>query len=206
MLRHPPLPYNKVGQQAVVAFNMNIIKTDIEGVLVVEPRVFGDERGYFFESFNERDFLEQTGISVRFVQDNESCSRYGVVRGLHFQNPPYAQAKLVRVVEGRVLDIAVDIRHGSPTYGRHVAVELSGENKRQFYIPKGFAHGFAVLSESAVFQYKCDEYYHPEAEGAIAWDDPVLAIDWQVAAPDVVLSEKDRHHPLFNDFVTPFRG
>ena len=206
MLWHPPLPYNKVGQQAVVAFNMNIIKTDIEGVLVVEPRVFGDERGYFFESFNERDFLEQTGISVRFVQDNESCSRYGVVRGLHFQNPPYAQAKLVRVVEGRVLDIAVDIRHGSPTYGRHVAVELSGENKRQFYIPKGFAHGFAVLSESAVFQYKCDEYYHPEAEGAIAWDDPVLAIDWQVAAPDVVLSEKDRHHPLFNDFVTPFRG
>lgn len=206
MLRHPPLPYNKVGQQAVVAFNMNIVKTDIEGVLVVEPRVFGDERGYFFESFNERDFLEQTGIAVRFVQDNESCSRYGVVRGLHFQNPPYAQAKLVRVVEGRVLDIAVDIRHGSPTYGRHVAVELSGENKRQFYIPKGFAHGFAVLSESAVFQYKCDEYYHPEAEGAIAWDDPVLAIDWQIASANVVLSEKDRHHPLFNDFVTPFRG
>ena len=206
MLRHPPLPYTKVGQQAVVAFNMNIVKTDIEGVLVVEPRVFGDERGYFFESFNERDFLEQTGIAVRFVQDNESCSRYGVVRGLHFQNPPCAQAKLVRVVEGRVLDIAVDIRHDSPTYGRHVAVELSGENKRQFYIPKGFAHGFAVLSESAVFQYKCDEYYHPEAEGAIAWDDPVLAIDWQIAPADVVLSEKDRHHPLFNDFVTPFRG
>ena len=206
MLRHPPLPYNKVGQQAVVAFNMNIVKTDIEGVLVVEPRVFGDERGYFFESFNERDFLEQTGIAVRFVQDNESCSRYGVVRGLHFQNPPYAQAKLVRVVEGRVLDIAVDIRYGSPTYGRHVAVELSGENKRQFYIPKGFAHGFAVLSESALFQYKCDEYYHPEAEGAIAWDDPVLAIDWQIASANVVLSEKDRHHPLFNDFVTPVRG
>ena len=172
----------------------------------MEPRVFGDERGYFFESFNERDFLQQTDISIHFVQDNESMSHYGVVRGLHFQNPPYAQAKLVRVVKGRVLDIAVDIRSGSPTYGRHVSVELSGDNKRQFYIPKGFAHGFAVLSESAVFQYKCDEYYHPEAEGAIAWNDPELAIDWQVAPSDVSLSEKDRHHPMFKDFVTPFKG
>lgn len=171
----------------------------------MEPRVFGDERGYFFESFNERDFLQQTGMTVRFVQDNESLSHYGVVRGLHFQNPPYAQAKLVRVVEGCVLDIAVDIRAGSPTYGHHVSVELTGDNKRQFFIPKGFAHGFAVLSDSAVFQYKCDEYYHPESEGAIAWDDPTLAIDWRIAPADVALSEKDRRHPLFNDFVTPFR-
>lgn len=183
---------------------MNIIKTDIEGVLIVEPRVFGDERGYFFESFNERDFLQQTGMAVRFVQDNESRSRYGVVRGLHFQRPPYAQAKLVRVVEGRVLDIAVDIRCGSPSYGRHVAVELSSDNKRQLFIPKGFAHGFAVLSETALFQYKCDEYYHPEAEDAIAWDDCTLAIDWKIKSSDVILSEKDSHHQSFNDFVTPF--
>lgn len=183
---------------------MTIVKTGIEGVFVIEPRVFGDSRGYFFESYNERDFTEQTGINVRFVQDNESRSHYGVVRGLHFQLPPYAQAKLVRVVEGCVLDVAVDIRHDSPTYGQHVAVELSADNKRQFFLPKGFAHGFAVLSETAIFQYKCDEYYHPEAEGAIAWDDPTLAIDWKVAAADVLLSEKDRHHQLFNDFVTPF--
>lgn len=183
---------------------MNIIKTDIEGVLIVEPRVFGDERGYFFESFNERDFLQQTGMAVRFVQDNESRSRYGVVRGLHFQRPPYAQAKLVRVVEGRVLDIAVDIRCGSPSYGRHVAVELSSDNKRQLFIPKGFAHGFAVLGETALFQYKCDEYYHLEAEDAIAWDDCTLAIDWKIKSSDVILSEKDSHHQSFNDFVTPF--
>lgn len=183
---------------------MTIVKTEIEGVFVVEPRVFGDSRGYFFESFNQRDFAQQTGINVSFVQDNESCSHYGVVRGLHFQLPPYAQSKLVRVVEGRVLDVAVDIRRNSPTYGQHVAVELSAENKRQFFLPKGFAHGFAVLSETAIFQYKCDDYYHPEAEGAIAWDDPTLAIDWKVAAADVLLSEKDRHHQRFNDFVTPF--
>lgn len=183
---------------------MTIVKTGIEGIFVIEPRVFGDSRGYFFESYNERDFTEQTGINVRFVQDNESRSHYGVVRGLHFQLPPYAQAKLVRVVEGCVLDVAVDIRHDSPTYGQHVAVELSADNKRQFFLPKGFAHGFAVLSETAIFQYKCDEYYHPEAEGAIAWDDPTLAIDWKVATADVLLSEKDRHHQLFNDFVTPF--
>ena len=183
---------------------MTIVKTEINGVFVVEPRVFGDSRGYFFESFNQRDFAQQTGIDVTFVQDNESCSHYGVVRGLHFQLPPYAQSKLVRVVEGCVLDVAVDIRRDSPTYGRHVAVELSAENKRQFFLPKGFAHGFAVLSETAIFQYKCDEYYHPEAEGAIAWDDPTLAIDWKVAPSDMLLSEKDRHHQLFNDFVTPF--
>ena len=184
---------------------MNIIKTNIEGVLIVEPKIFGDARGYFFESFNAKVFKEQTGINVSFVQDNESKSCYGVVRGLHFQKPPYAQAKLVRVVEGRVLDVAVDIREGSPTYGKHTAVELSAENKRQFFIPKGFAHGFAVLSETAVFQYKCDEYYHPESEGAIAWDDPTLAIDWMIFKDQALLSEKDRHHPLFKDFVTPFR-
>lgn len=183
---------------------MNILKTDIEGVLIVEPRVFGDARGYFFESFNVRDFKEQTGIDVTFVQDNESRSSHGVVRGLHFQLPPYAQSKLVRVVEGRVLDVAVDIREGSPTYGHHVAVELSAENKRQFFLPKGFAHGFAVLSDTAIFQYKCDDYYHPEAEGAIAWNDLTLAIDWKLNPADVLLSEKDRHHPNFTDFKTPF--
>ena len=181
---------------------MNIIQTAIEGVVIIEPRVFGDERGYFFESYSARDFAAVG--DVRFVQDNESRSCYGVVRGLHFQQPPYAQAKLVRVVEGQVLDVAVDIRRGSPTYGKHVAVLLTADNHRQFFIPKGFAHGFAVLSGSAVFQYKCDEFYHPEIEGAIAWDDPVLAIDWQLPSEAVILSEKDRHHPAFNDFVSPF--
>lgn len=183
---------------------MNIIKTDIEGVLIIEPRVFGDARGYFFESFNQREFKEQTGVDIHFVQDNESCSSRGVVRGLHFQLPPYAQSKLVRVVEGTVLDVAVDIRKWSPTYGKHVSVELSADNKRQFFMPKGFAHGFAVLSERAVFQYKCDEYYHPEAEGAIAWDDTTLAIDWKIDKEQVLLSEKDRRHPMFKDFITPF--
>ena len=175
---------------------MNIIKTTIEGLLIVEPRVFGDERGYFFESFSERDFAEAVG-PVRFVQDNESKSRYGVVRGLHFQKEPFAQAKLVRVVSGVVWDVAVDIRPGSPTFGQHFAVELTGENHRQFFIPKGFAHGFSVLSEEVVFQYKCDEFYHPEAEGAIAWDDPDLAIDWRIPAADIILSAKDRNHPTF---------
>lgn len=183
---------------------MNIIKTDIEGVLIIEPRVFGDARGYFFESFNQREFKEQTGVDIHFVQDNESCSSRGVVRGLHFQLPPYAQSKLVRVVEGTVLDVAVDIRKWSPTYGKHVSVELSADNKRQFFMPKGFAHGFAVLSERAVFQYKCDEYYHPEAEGAVAWDDTTLAIDWKIDKEQVLLSEKDRRHPMFKDFITPF--
>ena len=183
---------------------MNVIDTEIEGLKIIEPRIFGDARGYFFESFNERDFAAQTGIEVRFVQDNESKSRYGVVRGLHFQQPPFAQSKLVRVVKGRVLDVAVDIRHGSPTCGRHVAVELSEENHRQLFLPKGMAHGFAVLSDEVLFQYKCDEYYHPEAEGAIAWDDPTLSIDWRLPKKDVLLSEKDSHHPKFNEFVTPF--
>lgn len=183
---------------------MTITKTDIEGPFVVEPRVFGDARGYFFESYSVRDFAASTGLDITFVQDNESRSHYGVVRGLHFQLPPYAQAKLVRVVEGTVLDVAVDIRRGSVTYGHHVAVELSAENKRQFFIPKGFAHGFAVLSETAIFQYKCDEYYHAEAEGAIAWNDPELSIDWRIPAESVLLSDKDRHHPIFNQFSTPF--
>ena len=183
---------------------MNVIDTKIEGVKIIEPRVFGDARGYFFESFSFRDFAAQVGFEVNFVQDNESKSRYGVVRGLHFQKPPYAQAKLVRVVSGTVLDVAVDIRHGSPTYGQHIAVELSGENHRQLFLPKGMAHGFAVLSDEVVFQYKCDEYYHPESEGAIAWDDPVLAIDWRLPKAQVLLSEKDSHHPKFNEFTTPF--
>ena len=183
---------------------MNIIKTEIEGPLIIEPRIFGDSRGYFFESFNARDFEEQTGIKVTFVQDNESKSTYGVVRGLHYQLPPYAQAKLVRVVQGAVLDVAVDIRRTSPTYGQHVAVELTADNHRQFYMPHGFAHGFAVLSETAVFQYKCDSYYHPEAEGAIAWDDPSLGIDWRIARDRVLLSDKDRHHPLLRNIASPF--
>lgn len=174
---------------------MKTIETEIQGLFIIEPDVCVDSRGYFFESFNKRRFEEQTGISVDFVQDNESRSTYGVVRGLHFQKPPHAQAKLVRVISGRVLDVAVDLREGSPTYGRHVAVELSGENHRQVFIPKGFAHGFSVLSEEAVFQYKCDGYYAPEAEGAVAWDDPDLAIDWRIPADDIKLSEKDRKHP-----------
>lgn len=183
---------------------MNVIETEIAGVKIIEPRIFGDERGYFFECFSVRDFAAQTGMDITFVQDNESKSRYGVLRGLHFQKPPFAQAKLVRVVEGTVLDIAVDIRRNSPTFGRHVAVELSGSNHRQLFLPKGMAHGFSVLSDEVVFQYKCDEYYHPEAEGAIAWDDPTLAIDWQLPADKVILSDKDKRHPKFNEFVTPF--
>lgn len=183
---------------------MNIISTSIDGVFIVEPRVFGDARGYFFESFSARDFAAATGIDVTFVQDNESFSRYGVLRGLHFQLPPHAQSKLVRVVRGAVLDVAVDLRAGSPTYGQHVAVELSADNHRQFFMPKGFAHGFSVLSPEVIFQYKCDNYYHPESEGALAWDDPDLAIDWQLPADQVLLSEKDKHHPSFRDFLTPF--
>ncbi len=178
---------------------MTITKTDIPGVLIVDPTVYGDSRGYFFESFNEREFRELTGFKVHFVQDNESRSTYGVVRGLHFQRPPYAQSKLVRVVEGEVLDVAVDIRPNSPTYGRHVAVRLSAESHRQFFIPKGLAHGFSVLSPVAVFQYKCDAFYHPESEGAVAWNDPELGIDWQLPAESIVLSEKDQHHPLLKD-------
>ncbi|MBQ2027682.1 MAG: dTDP-4-dehydrorhamnose 3,5-epimerase [Alistipes sp.] len=173
---------------------MNIIKTDIEGVVIIEPRVFEDERGYFFEAFSEQAFRNEV-CDTHFVQDNESKSSYGVVRGLHFQLPPHAQSKLVRVVKGKVLDIAVDIRKSSATFGKCVSVELSAENRRQLFIPRGFAHGYAVLSDEAIFEYKCDNYYAPESEGAIAWDDAELAIDWQIPAEQVILSEKDKHHP-----------
>ena len=182
---------------------MNIIPTEIEGLVIIEPKVFGDNRGYFFESFSERRFKEMVA-DVDFVQDNESKSCRGVVRGLHFQKPPYAQAKLVRVVKGKVLDVAVDLRKGSPTYGKYVAVELSEDNHRQVYIPKGFAHGFAVLEDETIFQYKCDEYYEPKSEGAIAWDDPDIGIDWELPLVDVVLSEKDKNHPRLKDFDSPF--
>ncbi|MBO5692875.1 MAG: dTDP-4-dehydrorhamnose 3,5-epimerase [Tidjanibacter sp.] len=178
---------------------MNVIKTDIEGVFIVEPQVFGDERGYFFESFNAERFLAQTGIDVTFVQDNESRSRRGVLRGLHFQREPYAQAKLVRVVQGRVLDVAVDIRPVSPTFGRYVAVELSGENHRQLFIPKGFAHGYVVLDDDTVFQYKCDEFYHPASEGGIAWNDPQIGIEWPLTESEIILSDKDRKHPTLKE-------
>ena len=178
---------------------MEVIKTAIEGVLIIEPMVFGDHRGYFFESFNAREFEQKTGTKVQFVQDNESKSCYGVVRGLHFQKGDKAQAKLVRVISGKVLDVAVDIRPDSPTFGKYVSAELTAENHRQFFIPKGFAHGFAVLSPEAVFQYKCDEFYCPEAEGAVAWDDPDLGIDWGLPAEDVILSEKDQKHPRLKD-------
>lgn len=180
---------------------MNIIETEIKGVYIIEPKVFGDSRGYFFESFSQREFESVIG-PVTFVQDNQSKSSYGVIRGLHFQKPPHAQAKLVRVVKGKVLDVAVDLRKDSPTFGKYMAVELSDENHRQVFIPKGFAHGFSVLSEEAVFQYKCDEYYAPEFEAAIAWDDQDLNIDWKVPAEDVVLSQKDRNHPTFNEFIS----
>ena len=176
---------------------MKITTTAIEGVVILEPKVFGDERGYFFESFSQREFEEKV-CKTTFVQDNESSSRYGVLRGLHFQKPPHAQAKLVRVVKGKVLDIAVDIRKGSPTFGHHVSIELSGENKRQLFIPRGFAHGFAVLSEEVVFQYKCDRYYVPHSEGGILWNDPALGIDWKLPEEDVILSEKDKKNVLLN--------
>lgn len=184
---------------------MNIISTSIEGVVIIEPRIFEDSRGYFFESYNKQAFDEAVG-HVDFVQDNESRSVYGVMRGLHFQRPPHAQAKLVRCVRGRVLDVAVDIRVGSPTYGQHVAVELSEENHRQFFIPRGFAHGFAVLSDVAVFQYKCDNYYCPEADGGIAITDSSLGIDWRIDPTRAILSDKDTRHPLFKDFESPFRS
>lgn len=178
---------------------MAVIKTAIEGVYIIEPTVFGDERGYFFESYNEERFRSETGIDVHFVQDNESRSKRGVLRGLHFQKKPYAQAKLVRVVQGKVLDVVVDIRKESPTFGKHIAVELSGDNHRQLFIPKGFAHGYVVMEDDTVFQYKCDEFYHPEAEGGIAWNDPDIGIDWGVAESNITLSEKDKRHPLLKE-------
>lgn len=182
---------------------MEVIKTEIDGVVIIEPRVFKDARGYFFESYSKREFDEKVR-RVDFVQDNESMSTRGVMRGLHFQRPPYTQSKLVRCVKGRVLDVAVDIRKGSPTYGKHVAVELSEENHRQFFVPRGFAHGFAVLSDEAVFQYKCDNYYHPESEGGISIADESLGIDWQVEPVSAILSEKDLKHVLLRDFDSPF--
>ncbi len=182
---------------------MEVIKTELEGVVILEPRLFKDDRGYFFESFSQREFDEKVR-PVKFVQDNESKSVYGVLRGLHFQKPPFAQSKLVRVIQGAVLDVAVDLRVGSPTYGKHVAVELTAENRRQLFIPRGFAHGFSVLTDEVVFQYKCDNFYAPQSEGAIAWNDPALGIDWRIPEASVILSEKDKHHPLLKDLPETF--
>lgn len=182
---------------------MNIVETDIPGVVIIEPRIFKDARGYFFESFSQREFDEKVR-PIRFVQDNESMSTYGVMRGLHFQRPPFTQSKLVRVVRGSVLDVVVDIRKGSPTYGRHVAVELTGENHLQFFVPRGFAHGFSVLSETAVFQYKCDNFYAPQADDGISILDGSLGIDWRIPADRAILSEKDTRHALLKDFDSPF--
>lgn len=174
---------------------INVIQTEIPGVVIIEPKLFGDERGYFMETWSQKDFDEQV-CPIKFVQDNESKSCHGVLRGLHFQKGNKAQSKLVRVLKGRVLDVAVDIRKGSSTFGKHVKVELTGDNHRQFFIPRGFAHGFVVLSEEAIFQYKCDNLYAPQSEGAIAWNDPALGIDWQLPKEHVILSEKDKHHPI----------
>lgn len=188
---------------------MDIVRTNIDGPVIIEPKVFVDARGYFFESFSQREFDEkvaipQYGKPIFFVQDNESMSSFGVMRGLHFQRPPYTQSKIVRCVKGKVLDVAVDIRKGSPTYGQHVAVELTEDNHHQFFVPKGFAHGFVVLSKTAIFQYKCDEFYHPEVDGGISIIDESLGIDWQIAIENALLSEKDTKHPQFKDFETPF--
>lgn len=188
---------------------MEVIRTNIEGPVILEPRIFGDARGYFFESFSQREFDEkvaipQYGKPIIFVQDNESMSSYGVMRGLHFQRPPFTQSKIVRCVKGKVLDVAVDIRKGSPTYGQHVAVELTEDNHRQFFVPKGFAHGFVVLSETAIFQYKCDEFYHPEVDGGINIQDETLGIDWQIKMEEALLSEKDTKHARLADFNSPF--
>lgn len=177
---------------------MKIIETAIEGVVIIEPRLFKDERGYFFESFSQREFEEKIR-KISFVQDNESKSSYGVLRGLHFQKPPYAQSKLVRVIKGAVLDVAVDIRKGSPTFGKHVAVELAEENHLQLFIPRGFAHGFSVLSQEVIFQYKCDNFYAPQSEGALAWDDSDLNINWRIPTNQIILSEKDKHHEKLKD-------
>ncbi len=182
---------------------MKVIDTEIEGLKILEPKVFSDARGYFFESYSKKIFDKEVAV-VDFVQDNESCSSFGVIRGLHFQRPPFAQAKLVRCVRGAVLDVAVDIRQNSPTYGQHVAVELTEENHRQFFIPHGFAHGFAVLSEDAIFQYKCDNYYNPQCDGGISLFDSTLHIDWRIDLSKAIISEKDLHHPSIKDFDSPF--
>ena len=183
---------------------IEVIKTDLEGVLIIEPKVFGDARGYFLESFNAKEFAEKTRFNINFVQDNESMSSYGVMRGLHFQRPPFTQSKLVRCVKGAVLDVAVDIRKDSPTYGKHVAVELTEDNHRQFFVPRGFAHGFAVLSETAVFQYKCDNFYAPQADCGISILDDSLGIDWKIPTDKALLSDKDTKHSLLKDFDSPF--
>lgn len=187
---------------------MKIIKTEIDGVLIIEPKIFNDERGYFYESYNQSVFDKELSKwlsePIRFVQDNESKSSYGVVRGLHFQYPPNTQSKLVRCILGKVIDVAVDLRRGSPTYGKHVEVELSGENKRQLFIPKGFAHGFSVLSEVAVFQYKCDDFYAPDKEGGISLFDTSLGISWGIPKENIVLSDKDKKYSLLKDFDSPF--
>lgn len=180
-----------------------VISTPVEGVKIIKPRLFKDARGYFMETFSEREFCDKVA-EVKFVQDNESRSTRGVMRGLHFQKPPYSQAKLVRCVKGRVLDVAVDLRASSPTYGKHVAVELSEENHLEFFIPRGFAHGFAVLSDEAVFNYKCDNYYNPESEGGISIADESLGIDWKIDAASAILSDKDTRHPVLASFHTPF--
>ena len=182
---------------------MEIIKTDIEGLIIIKPQIFKDSRGYFFESFSQREFNEKV-TPIQFVQDNESCSSYGVMRGLHFQKPPYSQSKLVRCVKGSVLDVAIDIRKSSPTYGKHVAVELSAENHLQFFIPKGFAHGFAVLSEEAIFQYKCDEFYTPQSEGGIQLMDESLGINWPISTNDAILSDKDKKYPKLSEITSDF--
>lgn len=183
---------------------MEVIKTELEGVVIIEPKIFRDARGYFFESFSQKEFEEKVR-KIAFVQDNESMSSYGVMRGLHFQLPPFTQSKLVRCVKGKVLDVAVDIRKGSPTFGKHVSVELSEDNHRQFFVPRGFAHGFAVLSETAVFQYKCDNFYAPQSDGGISILDDSLGIDWKLPTDKVILSEKDTKHPLLKDFDSPFK-
>lgn len=182
---------------------MNVLTTPIQGLVIIEPRVFADARGYFFESFSQQQFVEKV-CNTQFVQDNESRSSFGVLRGLHYQKPPFAQSKLVRVIQGKVLDVAVDIRRGSPTYGQHVAVELSDENKRQFFIPRGFAHGFVVLSDTAIFQYKCDNYYAPQSEGSLAWNDPALGIDWGIDAARIQVSAKDSNQPLLSELQSQF--
>lgn len=182
---------------------MNFIPTEIEGLFILEPRIFKDSRGYFFESFSKKEFVDNIG-DIEFVQDNESSSVKGVIRGLHFQKPPYSQAKLVRCVKGAVLDVAVDLRKDSKTYGKYIAIELSEENHRELFIPKGFAHGFEVLSDTAVFQYKCDEYYHPEAEGGLDPFDTEINIDWSIKKDLAIVSDKDKTHPSLNDFITPF--
>lgn len=183
---------------------MEVIKTEIEGLIILKPRIFEDERGYFYESYSKKGFDEAVGYPVEFVQDNQSKSSRGVMRGLHFQKPPYTQAKLVRCIKGRVLDVAVDLRKDSPTYGKHVAVELSEDNHLQFFVPRGFAHGFSVLSDEAIFQYKCDNYYAPQADGGISIMDTSLGIDWGIGADEAILSDKDKKHPMLLDFDSPF--